>query len=250
MKKRQRIGQHFLKSEKIAQKIVVAANLTKQDYVVEIGTGEGILIPFLCKNAKKVTSFETDKKLYQNAVKNYKISNLKLKFGDGFKSKENFTVFVSNLPYSKSRDAIEWLSQKKFSRAVIMVQKEFAEKLQTKSKKNRKAISILAQYAFDITPIIKVNKINFLPHPRVDSVVIILTSKKIVLKELIKIVNKIFAYRKKTIQNILKQFNKNSYSAKRLNELEGDEIIKIAKQIIKSEDINQQRMLFRGSYKK
>jgi len=199
--------------------------------VLEIGTGQGILIPFLCKNAKKVTSFETDKKLHYDAKVNYTASNLNLKLGDGFKSKENFTVFVSNLPYSKSRDAIEWLIQQKFSRAVIMVQKEFAGKLQTKLKK-RKAISILAQYAFDIEPVIKVSKSNFIPQPKVDSVVLKLKSKKTVSKELIKTVNKLFSYRRKTIQNILKQFGKDSDSTKRLDELDGDEIIKIAKQII------------------
>ncbi len=206
MKKRRRLGQHFLKSEKIAENIVAAANLSKHDSVLEIGTGRGILTPFLCKNAKKVTSFETDKKLYHDAKVHYTASNLKLKLGDGFKSKENFTVFVSNLPYSKSRDAIEWLIQNKFSRAIIMVQKEFAEKLQTKSKKDKKAISILAQYAFDIEPVIKVSKTNFIPQPKVDSVVLKLKSKKVVSKELIKTVNKLFSYRRKTIQNILKQF--------------------------------------------
>jgi len=233
MKKRQRLGQHFLKSEKIAENIVAAANLSKHDSVLEIGTGRGILIPFLCKNAKQITSFETDKKLYHDAKVRYSISNLKLKLGDGFKSKENFTVFVSNLPYSKSRDAIEWLVQKKFSRAVIMVQKEFAEKLETKLKKKRKAISVLAQHAFDIEPVIKVSKTNFTPQPKVDSVVLKINSKKVVSKELIKTVNKLFSYRRKTIQNILKQFGKVSDSTKRLDELDGDEIIKIAKQIIK-----------------
>jgi len=232
MKKRQRLGQHFLKSEKIAQEIVAAAKITKQDSVLEIGAGKGILIPFLCENAKKVTSYETDKQLYQDTKLRFGNSNLKLKLGDGFKSKENFTVFVSNLPYSKSRDTIEWLIQKKFSRAVVMVQKEFAEKLVTESKE-RKAISILAQHAFDMEPVIKVGKSNFIPQPRVDSVVLILKSKKVVSKELLKTVNKLFSYRRKTIQNILKQFGKESDSTKRLDDLDGDEIIKIAKQIIK-----------------
>jgi len=233
MKKLQRLGQHFLTSEKIAKDIVDAANITKQDSVLEIGTGKGILIPFLCKSAKKVVSFEADKKLYQEATMSLKYSNLKLKFGDGFKSKENFTIFVSNLPYSKSRDTIEWLIQKRFSRAVIMVQKEFAEKLQAKSTKKRKAISILAQYALDIEPIIQVNKTNFIPPPKVNSVVLKLTRKNIVSKELIKTINKLFSYRRKTLKNIVKQFGKEIDSTKRLDDLDGDEIIKIAKQISK-----------------
>lgn len=233
MKKRQKLGQHFLTSEKIAKDIVAVANITKQDSVLEIGTGKGILVPFLCKNAKKVVSFETDKKLYQDATLNLKSLNLQLKLGDGFKSKDNFTVFVSNLPYSKSRNAIEWLIQKQFSRAVIMIQKEFAEKLQAISKKKRKAISVLAQYAFDIEPVFQINKTNFSPQPKVDSIVLKLKSKHTVSNELIKTVNKLFSYRRKTLQNIMKQFGKEIYSNKRLDDLDGDEIIKIAKQISK-----------------
>jgi len=233
MKKRQKLGQHFLKSGKIAQSIVSAAKITKNENVLEIGTGKGILTTLLCKTAKQVVSFEKDRELYKIAVANMSnITNLKLRQGDGFKSNENFSVFVSNLPYSKSRDAIEWLIQKKFSRAVIMVQKEFAEKLETKSKKERKAISILTQHALEIEPIANVQKTNFFPQPKVNSVVLKIKSKRKISKDLIKVVNKLFSYRRKTLHKILLQFNKSYDSTKRLDELDGDEIIKIAKQII------------------
>ncbi|KAG2473869.1 MAG: Ribosomal RNA adenine methylase transferase [Nitrosopumilales archaeon] len=233
MKKRQKLGQHFLKSEKIAQSIVSAAKITKNENVLEIGTGKGILTTLLCKTAKQVVSFEKDRELYKSAVANLSnITNLKLRQGDGFKSNENFSVFVSNLPYSRSRDAIEWLIQKKFSRAVIMVQKEFAEKLKTKSKKERKAISILTQHALEIEPIANIQKTNFFPQPKVDSVVLKVKSKRKISKDLIKVVNKLFSYRRKTLHKILVQFNKSNDSTKRLDELDGDEIIKIAKQII------------------
>jgi len=233
MKKRQKLGQHFLKSAKIAQSIVSAAKITKNENVLEIGTGKGILTTLLCKTAKQVVSFEKDRELYKSAVANMSnITNLKLRQGDGFKSNENFSVFVSNLPYSKSRDAIEWLIQKKFSRAVIMVQKEFAEKLETKSKKERKAISILTQHALEIEPIANVQKTNFFPQPKVNSVVLKIKSKRKISKDLIKVVNKLFSYRRKTLHKILLQFNKSYDSTKRLDELDGDEIIKIAKQII------------------
>lgn len=230
MKKRQRLGQHFLTSDKIAKQIVSAAKSSKQDTVLEIGTGKGILVPQLCKNAKKVISIEADKNLHDAAKSKFSdITNLTLKYGDGFKSKDNFSIFVSNLPYSKSKNAIEWLIQRKFLRAVVMVQKEFAQKL----LKEKKAISVLANYALDIKEIIKVGKNNFFPPPKVDSVVLELTRKKSTSKELILTVNKMFSYRRKTLQNILKQFGKNIKSDKRLDDLSGDEIIKIAKQIIK-----------------
>ena len=127
MNKRKRLGQHFLKSKTIAKSIVSRAGITRNDVILEIGTGHGILIPYICKNAKQVYSIESDENLYNSAKSNFDHSNLILERGDGFKSNHNFSIFISNLPYSKSRFAIEWLLQKKFSHAIIMVQMEFAE---------------------------------------------------------------------------------------------------------------------------
>jgi len=231
MKKRQRLGQHFLSSQSVAKSIVSAADITKNDVVLEIGTGKGILIPLLCKRAKKVISIESDKELFQIAKAKFShIPNLILKHGDGFKTGNSFSVFVSNLPYSQSRKAIEWLIQKKFSHAIVMVQKEFAEKLFQKGKE-RKSISVLANYAADIEKIMDVKKTNFDPAPKVDSSILKLTRKKTVSKVLIRNVNKLFSYRRKTLQNVLKQVGKHLESGKRIDELTGEEIIKFAKQI-------------------
>lgn len=228
--RRQRLGQHFLHSQSVAKKIVDAAEITKKDSVLEIGTGRGILVPLLCEKAGKVVSIESDSILYEDATKMFsEIPNLTLLHGDGFKSEEKFSIFVSNLPYSHSRDAIEWLIQKNYSHAVIMVQKEFAEKLLGKNK----AVSVLASYAADIQKIMNVGKNNFSPPPKVDSVVLRLERKKTVSQELIHTVNKMFSYKRKKLSNIAKQFGKVIESDKRLEELKGDEIINIAKQILK-----------------
>ena len=232
MNKRKRLGQHFLKSKTIAKFIVSNACITRNDVILEVGTGDGILIPYLCNNAKQVYSIERDKNLYISAKLNFDYSNLILEHGDGFNSEHVFSIFISNLPYSKSRFAIEWLLQKNFSRAVIMVQTEFSEKLT--SKVEHKAISVLANHGFRIKFLMKVKKSNFTPTPKVDSTVILLEKKRVVSKELISIVNKIFSYRRKTLQNILKQFGLKSTSKKRLDELSGDEIIKIAQKIVRS----------------
>jgi len=187
----------------------------------------------LCKNAKKVISIESDKTLYENAKKNYaNFPNLVLKNGNGFKTSDKFSLFVSNLPYSHSRLALEWLIKKNFSRAIIMVQKEFAEKLLASDKK-RRSITILANYAMKIEPLMNVKKTNFKPPPKVDSTVLKLTRKKTISKELIKTVNQLFSYRRKKLKNVLKQFGTFIESDIRIDELPGDEIIRIAKQIIK-----------------
>ena len=95
-------------------------------------------------------------------------SNLTLKQGDGFKTEIGFTIFVSNLPYSESRKAIEWLAQKKFSHGIIMVQKEFAEKLVAKpGSKNHKAITVLANHCMEIKHLLDVKRSDFSPSPKV-----------------------------------------------------------------------------------
>ena len=233
MIKRKRFGQHFLNSNSIAKSIVVEAQITKNDVVFEVGTGQGILTPLLCENAKKVISVDVDETLVKNAKSRFfTIENLILKSGDGFKKKDVFTIFVSNLPYSRSKDAIEWLAKTSFSHGVIMVQKEFAEKLLVKSSKNRKAISIIANHAFNITVLSKVGKNNFSPPPKIDSVILKIVKKNNMSKDLIQTINKIFSYRRKTVKNILKQFNIESVIDKRVDDLSGDEIINLANKIL------------------
>ncbi len=234
MIKRKRLGQHFLTSNAIAKSIVSEAKIGKNDVVFEIGTGLGILTPLLCENAKKVISIDTDKELYEKAKSHFSnIDNLSIELGDGFKKQDTFSIFVSNLPYSKSKDAIEWLATTPFSHGVIMVQKEFAEKLLTKSAKSRRSVSIIANYAFEIEKFLDVGKNNFSPPPNVDSVVLKIIKKKSIEKDLIHVINKMFSYRRKTIQNIFKQFGKETIIEKRLDDLTGDEIIDLAKEILK-----------------
>ena len=232
MIKRKLLGQHFLNSKSIAEFIVKEARISETDVVFEIGTGLGILTPLLCKNAHKVISVDADENLIKKAKSKFlEFDNLVLKSGDGFKKRDIFSIFVSNLPYSKSKDAIEWLAENSFSHGVIMVQKEFAEKLLATSK-NRRAISIIATHAFDIEKISDVGKNNFSPPPKVDSVILKISKKTTMDKKLIFTINDIFSYRRKTVKNILKQFDKQSTIEKRIDDLSGDDIVNLAKQIL------------------
>ena len=232
MIKRKLLGQHFLNSKSIAEFIVKEARISKNDVVFEIGTGLGILTPLLCKNAQKVISVDADENLIKKAKSTFtRFDNLVLKSGDGFKKKDIFSIFVSNLPYSRSKDAIEWLSKTPFSHGVIMVQKEFAEKLFATSK-NRRAISIIATHALNIQKISDVGKNNFSPPPKIDSVILKISQNIVMDETLISTINNIFSYRRKTVKNILKQFNKQSKIEKRVDDLSGDEIVNLAKQIL------------------
>ena len=234
MIKRKRLGQHFLNSNSIANLIASEAKITKKDTVYEIGTGLGILTPLLCKKAKNVISIDTDNELYKNARSQFgDIVNLILKHGDGFKAKDDFTIFVSNLPYSKSKIAIELLAQRDFSHGVIMVQKEFAEKLFVKHSKQRRSVTVIANYTMELHKICDVSKNNFDPPPKIDSVILRITKKQTIDKKLVETLNQIFSYRRKTIQNISKQFGKDITSDKRLDDLTVEEIIDLGKELLR-----------------
>jgi 16S rRNA (adenine1518-N6/adenine1519-N6)-dimethyltransferase len=235
MIKRRSLGQHFLTSNSIAKSIVNFAKITKDDTVLEVGTGKGILTPLLCDNAKQVISIEKDSVLYSQAKETFsRISNLVLEKGDAFKKNTEFTVFVSNLPYSESRIAIEWLVKKKFKRAIIMVQKEFAQKLLTKKGgKERRSISVLANYCFDIESLMEVKNTNFRPPPKVNSLIISLVQKQALSDQIVRTVNKLFSFKRKTIRHIGKKMGLEIDSDKRLEEMPEGEIIEIAKRITK-----------------
>lgn len=232
MIKRKLLGQHFLISQSIAKSIVDSAGITKDDIVLEIGTGQGILTSLLCKDAKQVISIEKDPVLYSKAKDAFSyIPNLVLEKGDAFKKDVAFTVLVSNLPYSESRTAIEWLVQRKFKCAIIMVQKEFAQKLAKKDGKERRAISVIANYCLEVENIMDVKNTNFRPPPKVDSVVISIIQKHVLSDKTVYAVNKLFSFKRKTIRHIGKKMGLAIDSDKRLEEMPDGEIIDIAKRI-------------------
>ncbi|RNJ79352.1 MAG: ribose ABC transporter permease [Nitrosopumilus sp. H8] len=233
MNRRMRLGQHFLRSASVAEEIVSEARITSDDTVFELGTGLGILTPLLCARAGRVISIDADKSLVDAATASMSgIKNLVLEAGDGLKSTDRFTVFVSNLPYSKSRDIMEWLALRSFSHGVVMVQKEFADKLMA-GVAGRRAVSIIANHAFEMRRVSDVGRNNFDPPPRVDSVVIHLRQKNTMTRDQIRTINKIFSYRRKTVRNILRQFGRDSDADGRLDDMTGDEIVHLADEILR-----------------
>ena len=228
---RKKLGQNFLNSKSIAKFIVDSANISKNDIVYEIGTGKGILTPFLCQNSKKVISVEKDYQLYEESRVNFaREKNLKIIHGDGFKQNEKFNIFVSNLPYSESKKAIHWMLMNRFSHGIVMVQNDFAKKLVSKNHE-RKAISVLAQSGFEMKILKTIGSENFTPKPKINSSIMSFYRKSTLSKELIQSVNLIFSLRRKKLQNIGKKLGLEIKSNQRLEEMNNDEIIKFAKKI-------------------
>ncbi len=207
-------GQNFLIDSKISSKIIELAEIKSFENVCEIGTGKGVLTAYLCKNANFVKSFEIDKKIY-DTVKflNTKFSNLEIINKDILKYNKplEFDVFVSNIPYSRSKDILSWLATKKFKRGIIMVQEEFSQKIESKpGDKNYRAISAITQYCFDIVPLFKVNRKSFYPQPKVNSQVLKLIHKnRILSKDMISKINFLFSFKNKNINKLNKKLNTN-----------------------------------------
>ena len=228
---RKKLGQNFLNSKLIAKFIVDSAKISKNNIVYEIGIGKGILTPYLCEQSKNVISVEKDLNLYEESkVKFSNIKNLKIIHGDGFKQNEKFDIFVSNLPYSESKKAIQWMLMEKFQHGIVMVQYDFAKKLLAHDN-DRKAISVLAQSGFEMKILKTIGKENFTPKPKINSSIMSFTRKHTFSKELIQSVNLMFSFRRKKLQNIGKKLGLEIKSDQRLEEMSNNEIIKFAKKI-------------------
>ena len=124
------LGQHILTDRMVLEQIVREANLAKTEKVLEIGAGEGSLTAHLCRQAGQVTSYEIDKAKFEIAKQKLAhFTNLLLLNANPFNHESmsfEFDVCVSNIPYSRSKETILWLTNHEFKRAIIMVQREFA----------------------------------------------------------------------------------------------------------------------------
>ena len=232
----------MLVDRRILDKIVSAAHIGKEEIVLELGTGEGILTAELCKYAKRVISYEIDIKLYRKAQKQLssRFENLELINSNLFKTKDShfFDVFVSNLPYSRSRDAIEWLSTQEFDRAILMVQEEFADKLAARpGNKNYKAISALAAHCFAIEKLFKVRRGSFEPQPKVESLIVRITPINLVTREVIRNINLLFSRRNKKASFVAAELGTiidANYGNKKIDQLGSRHLIRMAELISSS----------------
>ncbi len=181
------LGQNFLIDENVLQKIIAAAELKKDDKVLEIGPGLGVLTSELVAKAGRIIAVEKDKRLagyLRNlfaAQKNLKvIENDFLEFNlkmVGLKSKYKI---VANLPYSITSDAVRKIMEvdPAPSMAVLMLQKEVAERICAKPG-DMSLLALSVQYYGAPSFEFQVSRNSFWPVPKVDSVVIkILIDKK------------------------------------------------------------------------
>lgn len=177
------LGQNFLTDDNVLKDIVYGAEVSKEDYVIEIGPGVGTLTKELLKEAKRVTSIELDDRLIpilQEELKEY--DNFGLIHKDALKVNYNELIgdeksvkVVANLPYYVTTPIIVNLlnGDYNFKSLTIMIQKEVAERINAEhSTKEYGAFSLLVQYYCNTKIIRRVPPSCFIPSPKVDSIVI------------------------------------------------------------------------------
>ncbi|MGI0038219.1 MAG: 16S rRNA (adenine(1518)-N(6)/adenine(1519)-N(6))-dimethyltransferase RsmA [Nitrososphaera sp.] len=224
------LGQHFLADRHALGRIIAASALGKGETACEAGTGNGVLTEELCKHAGRVISYEVDRRLYENA-QSLGFENLQLVNADLFKVKDSeFDVFVSNLPYSRSRDAMQWLVTRRFQRAIVMVQREFADKISARpGDENYRAISAICSYCFKIERLFSVGKDAFNPPPKVESEVLRLVPVRTITPEAVKKVNGLFSQRNKKATKVAARMGVQvDFGDRRVDQLEPEEIMRIA----------------------
>lgn len=206
------LGQVFLSDDRIAKRIVKAADLTPEDVVVEIGAGAGTLTEELAKTGARVIAYEIDKSLapiLQERLSKY--PNVELRFEDFLKAEDvpEDTICVSNIPYSITGPIMEKIIEWKFKRAIVMVQKEVGERILAKpGKKTYGYLSVVVQTFYEVKKLFDVSRSCFVPNPEVDSTVVDLKRKPVDLdfEKFRKFVSIVFAKKRKTLKNNLRPF--------------------------------------------
>lgn len=244
-----KFGQNFLIDSNVLESIIRGAEITKDDFVLEIGPGMGTMTQYLCEAARQVVAVEIDKMLipiledtlseYDNVeVINQDVLKVDIKSLADEKNNGKPIKVVANLPYYITTPIIMGLFESgvPIDSITIMVQKEVADRMQTgPGSKDYGALSLAVQYYATAKVILNVSATCFMPRPNVDSAVIKLTRHKEPTvnvadeKLMFKIIRASFNQRRKTLVNGLKNSPELSFSK--------EQIVKAIEKIGKPETI-------------
>ncbi len=220
------LGQNFLISNEVVEKIINASDIKENDMVIEIGPGLGTLTKFLLQKAKKVLCVELDKKMIKilndrfSDYNNFELINedilkvnLKKIIEDNKKTEQIANVkIVANLPYYITTPIIMKLLEEKLDieSITVMIQKEVADRLiEIPGGKNTGAITYTVYYYCESEKIIEVPNNSFIPEPDVTSEVIKMNLRKEPAvktqepKIMFMIIKSAFMQRRKTLLNAL-----------------------------------------------
>ena len=216
-----KFGQNFLIDSHVIHKMIDAAQITDQDFVLEIGPGSGSLTKHLCARAHTVLSLELDERLipllraFMSEWKNFRLEQGDVMTVDLHALTADLTrpfAVVANIPYYITTPLIMRLltAGLPLSRLALMVQKEVAEKiLSSPGEEGWGPLAVHCRYFCEPELAMDVPAEAFTPRPKVDSAFILLPFRKEPAvrvrseADFFRMVGAAFALRRKTMTNAL-----------------------------------------------
>ena len=207
------LGQNYLIDKNKRDQIISFGEISEKDVVLEIGTGIGTLTIELAKRAEKVIAIEQDSRICEilsQRLEDEKIDNVELINDDALKVDfPPFNKIVSNLPYQISSPITFKFLNYDFDLAILMYQKEFANRMNGKvGTKDYSRLSAMLYFKCELEKLTDVSNESFIPKPQIDSTVIRLTPKEDCIsdddyKTYSKFTKALFQHRNKKIRNAL-----------------------------------------------
>lgn len=246
LKPKKHLGQHFLRDENIARRIVTSLDANPDETVIEIGPGMGVLTKYLVEKYADFGVVEFDPAAVEylgEAFEGLKIHHFDFLKWNPAEHLAGPAHFIGNLPYNVSSpiffhflENLDWIKS-----GVFMVQKEVAKRITTgPGSKEYGILSVLLGAYFDLKYLFSVSDKVFQPRPKVQSAVFLMAKKPdlpdIEFKQLAKVVKAGFGQRRKILRNALKSLDFTSdlpadILDARAEQLEIETFISIAKQL-------------------
>ncbi len=218
-----RLGQSFLSDPNIIRKIIEVSDIQRDETVIEIGAGLGVMTALMAKRAKRVIALEIDRALIPVLHEELKsctnveilhVDALKFEFRPVAVASGGATVkVVGNIPYSISSQILFRLLEARdhISSMILMFQKEVAERIVAgPGSKTYGILSVLVGLYTDSSIVLNVSPQCFYPRPRVESAVVRMDIRKLPLVDVddnaffLTVVQSAFSKRRKTLLNNLK----------------------------------------------
>lgn len=239
---RRKLGQHFLTNTQVAEREVTYADVTKDDIVLEIGPGRGVLTQLLAQKAKHVLAIEIDTILVEQLAP-FLPKNVTLISGDAlkvdFRTLPQFHKIVGNLPFQISSPITFKVLDLPFSKAILMYQKDFAMRMVAiPGTKEYSRLSVGVYYKTCCRILENVPRTCFSPRPKVDACIVELIPRKKPAFSVpdeqffFQLTRDLFNHRRKKIKNTLEKTISYSdsllYGEKRVEELTPEQIGEIS----------------------
>lgn len=217
------LGQNFLVSDSVVEKIIHAVAHLKPSSLIEIGPGPGALTDHLLEMKKPITLIELDRQIAQHwRALGQEVVEIDALHWDWEKiNAPEETVLVSNLPYQISSSLVidRSMDQKPLKAMVLMFQKEVAQRIRAlPSTEDYGMLSVIVQNFWKTSVVSEAGPRDFSPAPRVASRVLQFTPLKTDIKDrpqFLKFIKACFFQRRKQLKNNLSSL----YDSKQLAEI-------------------------------